>query len=102
MSTTGIVDWNTHDSTDLDYTPLPLTVRDNKEDDIQFTQEVRFASTPAAPLKLSDSIGLRWQAGAHGLHAELRPAGRQQHRGRRAVAVHPVPGGEHVAAGRAR
>ena len=64
LSTTGIVDWKTHDSTDLDYTPLPLTVRDNKEEDIQFTQEVRFASTPAATLKLSDSIGLRWQAGA--------------------------------------
>ena len=63
LSTTGIVNWNTHDSTDLDYTPLPLTVRDNKEDDIQFTQEVRFASTPKATLKLSDSIGLRWQAG---------------------------------------
>jgi iron complex outermembrane receptor protein len=63
MSTTGVVDWSTHDSTDLDYTPLPLTVRDNKEDDIQFTQEFRFASTPAAALKLSDGIGLRWQAG---------------------------------------
>jgi iron complex outermembrane receptor protein len=63
LSTTGIVDWSTHDSTDLDYTPLPLTVRDNKEDDIQFTQEVRFASTRKATLKLSDSIGLRWQAG---------------------------------------
>ena len=64
VSTTGVVDWSTHDSTDLDYTPLPLTVRDNKEDDIQFTQEVRFASTPSATLKLSDSVGLRWQAGA--------------------------------------
>ena len=64
LATTGIVDWKTHDSTDLDYTALPLTVRDNQEEDIQFTQEVRFASTPAGILKLSDRIGLRWQAGA--------------------------------------
>ena len=63
LSTTGFVDWSTHDSTDLDYTPLPLTVRDNQEDDKQFTQEFRFASTPAGSLKLSDSIGLRWQTG---------------------------------------
>jgi len=27
MSTTGVVDWSTHDSTDLDYTPLPLVTR---------------------------------------------------------------------------
>ncbi len=63
-STTGIVRWKTRDVTDLDYTPLPLVDRDNLEEDLQFTQEVRMASAAAAPLKLSDTIGLAWQAGA--------------------------------------
>ena len=30
---------------------------------MQFTQEVRFASAPAAPVKLSDAATLKWQAG---------------------------------------
>jgi iron complex outermembrane receptor protein len=64
LSTTGIVDWNTLDSTDLDYTPFPLSTRENKEEAVQFTQEVRFSSTAAAPIKVSDTSALRWQAGA--------------------------------------
>ena len=62
-TTTGIVGWNTADSTDLDYTPLPLITRDNDEDALQFTQEVRLASSPNAALRLSDAASLRWQAG---------------------------------------
>ncbi len=60
-STTGFVKWTTEDSTDLDYSALPLIVRDNDEEDFQFTQEVRVAS--AAPKKLSDSAALKWQSG---------------------------------------
>ena len=63
-STTGIVRWNTQDVTDLDYTPLPLITRDNTEEDLQFTQEVRFSSTPAAALKLSDTASFGWHLGA--------------------------------------
>jgi iron complex outermembrane receptor protein len=62
-STTGIVDWKTEDETDLDYTPLPLTTRSNTEEALQFTQEFRIASAAASPVKLSDTIGMRWQAG---------------------------------------
>ena len=47
--------WKTDDLTDLDYTPLPLVTRSNAEKDFQFTQEVRVASAPAAPVKLSDT-----------------------------------------------
>ena len=36
-------------------------MRDNDEDDFQFTQEVRVAS--AAPKKISDSAALKWQSG---------------------------------------
>ena len=60
-STTGFVKWKTEDSTDLDYSPLPLIIRDNAEEDFQFTQEVRLAS--AAPKKLSDTAALKWQTG---------------------------------------
>jgi iron complex outermembrane receptor protein len=62
-STTGIVRWTTHDQTDLDYSPLPLIIRDNREKDLQFTQEVRVASAAAAPLALASNVSLRWQAG---------------------------------------
>lgn len=63
-STTGIVRWKTQDVTDLDYTPIPLITRDNTEEDLQFTQEVRVASSPSAAVKLSDGATLAWQAGA--------------------------------------
>jgi iron complex outermembrane receptor protein len=61
-STTGVLRWKTVDSTDLDYTPLPLVRRDNSEDSTQFTQEVRLASAPTSPLQLGN-VPLRWQAG---------------------------------------
>jgi iron complex outermembrane receptor protein len=61
-TTTGFVRWTSEDSTDLDYSALPLITRLNSEKDFQFTQEVRFAS--AAPLTLRDRTDLRWQAGA--------------------------------------
>ena len=62
-STTGFVRWKTDDRTDLDYTPLPLILRSNEEQDAQFTQEFRLASTPASAVTLSDAASLRWQAG---------------------------------------
>ncbi|MEX2662913.1 MAG: TonB-dependent receptor [Vicinamibacterales bacterium] len=63
-STTGFVRWETFDATDLDYTPLPLVGRENAEEASQFSQEVRLASSAAAPLALSDGISLAWQTGA--------------------------------------
>jgi len=62
-SITGFVRWTTDDLTDLDYTPAPLLTRSNNEKDVQFTQEVRFASAPAGALKLSEAATLKWQAG---------------------------------------
>jgi iron complex outermembrane recepter protein len=62
-STTGFLKWKTEDATDLDYTPLPLIVRNNNEESFQFTQEVRVASAPNAALRLSDGAALKWQAG---------------------------------------
>ena len=62
-STTGFLKWKTEDATDLDYTPLPLIVRNNNEESFQFTQEVRVASAPNAAIRLSDGAALKWQAG---------------------------------------
>ena len=62
-STTGLVWWSTDDSTDLDYTPLPLVQRDNHEEDFQFTQEVRMSSARDAAIRLSDRVSLEWQSG---------------------------------------
>jgi iron complex outermembrane receptor protein len=62
-STTGFVSWETNDSTDLDYTPLPLVIRDNNETDLQFTQEVRVSSATDAAIRLSSNATLAWQAG---------------------------------------
>lgn len=63
QATTGFVKWNTEDETDLDYTPLPLAMRSNTEDDFQFTQELRLSSPENAPLRLSDTLTLKWQGG---------------------------------------
>ena len=63
-STTGLVRWKTQDVTDLDYSPVPLITRDNTEEDLQFTQELRFASSPTGAVKLSDTALLAWQTGA--------------------------------------
>jgi len=63
-TTTGFIRWKTQDLTDIDYTPFPAARRDNAEEDVQFTQEVRFASSPAASVKLSDRASLAWQTGA--------------------------------------
>lgn len=62
-STTGIVKWTTDDMTDLDYSPYPLVTRFNHEKDTQFTQEFRFASSPAGAVKLSDAATFKWQGG---------------------------------------
>jgi iron complex outermembrane receptor protein len=62
-STTGFVHWKTDDSTDLDYTALPLVTRSNAEKDSQITEEARVASSPSGAVRLSDSASLRWQAG---------------------------------------
>ena len=62
-TTTGIVWWKTDDRTDLDYTPAPLITRDNAERDLQFTQEIRLASSKDAPIAVSDDVTLKWQAG---------------------------------------
>lgn len=61
-SITGFVTWDTEDKTDLDYTPLPLAVRENLEDSTQFTQQVRVSSPDNAPLALGSTM-LKWQAG---------------------------------------
>jgi iron complex outermembrane receptor protein len=62
-ATTGFLSWNTEDLTDLDYSPLPLVTRDNREESFQFTQEVRVASPATAPLRFSDNAALKWQGG---------------------------------------
>ena len=61
-ATTGFVRWTTEDSTDLDYSIMPLIVRLNNEEAFQFTQEVRVSSV--APRTLTDKSTLRWQGGA--------------------------------------
>ena len=63
-TSTGIVDWRTQDETDLDYLPVSLATRANEEDSLQFTQEVRVASSAMRPLQLSNAVKLGWQAGA--------------------------------------
>ena len=63
FSTTGFVWWKTADLTDLDYTPLSILTRDNRERDLQFTQEFRVAPAKNAARALSKDITLRWQAG---------------------------------------
>ena len=62
-STTGYVSWDTNETTDLDYSPMPLITRANAEDQRQFTQEFRLASAAGAPARVSSAGTIRWQAG---------------------------------------
>ncbi len=62
-STSGYLWWNTVDSTDLDYTPLPLIRRYNEEEGNQFTQEFRLSSPAEEPLVFNPNAELHWQTG---------------------------------------
>jgi len=62
-TTSGFLKWKTQDLTDLDYTAYPIATRDNTEEDSQLTEEARFASSKAAPIRVSPSVTLKWQAG---------------------------------------
>lgn len=62
-SSTGVVRWATADATDLDYTVMPIATRTNDEEAVQVTQELRLASPASAPVRVSDTVSLRWQAG---------------------------------------
>ena len=62
-TTSGFLKWKTHDLTDLDYSAFPFATRDNKEEDFQFTEEARFASSKAAPIALGRNVTMKWQAG---------------------------------------
>ena len=62
---TGLVSWETDDLTALSYvpTPAPIGSRHDSQQDLQFTEELRFASAKDAPLVLSPELTLKWQAG---------------------------------------
>ena len=62
-SISGGVWWKNEGLTDLDYTPALGNTRDNVEEQHQFSQEFRVASSKDKPLKLSDSLDLSWQSG---------------------------------------
>ncbi|MCD6051882.1 MAG: TonB-dependent receptor, partial [Verrucomicrobia bacterium] len=65
-SITGIVGWETVDTTDIAYalTPVsPVILRSNTEKAGQFSQEFRVSSPADAPLELGDSLSLKWQTG---------------------------------------
>ena len=62
---TGLVSWQTEDMTDLDYTSDPslYSTRNNSEKEIQFTEELRLASSKDAPIELGEAFKLKWQTG---------------------------------------
>jgi iron complex outermembrane recepter protein len=62
-SNTGFLKWTAEDDTDLDYSPAPFATHLNSEEDVQFTQEFRVTSPANAPMRVTDSLMLAWQAG---------------------------------------
>lgn len=60
---TGVVWWKTRELTDLDYTGAQDGRRQDNQQDLQFTEELRFSSAKDAPLTLSENLKLKWQAG---------------------------------------
>ena len=86
-SVTGFLKWKTEDLTDLDYTAAPIATRSNAEEDFQFTEEVRFSSAKAAPIALSNTVALKWQAGLFLFTQHYKQDADQQLLALRAVAV---------------
>ena len=101
-ATTGFLDWKTVDSTDLDYTPLPLVTRDNTEESFQFTQEVRVANAANAPIDLSDSVALKWQAGVFFFTQNYEQNATRNFSAGFLSAFPALPGDADLTAGRAR
>jgi len=68
-SISGGVWWKNHGLTDLDYQTATLAngffyaTRDDAEQQHQFTQEFRFASSKDKPLSLTNALNMDWQAG---------------------------------------
>ncbi len=99
-ATTGFLNWKTVDSTDLDYTPLPLVTRDNTEESFQFTQEVRVANAVNAPIDLSDSVAPQVAGRRVLLHAELRAERDEKFLCRIPVSFPALPGDADLTASR--
>jgi iron complex outermembrane recepter protein len=68
-SISGGVWWKNHSLTDLDYqTAVPANgglyaVRDNADQQHQFTQEFRFSPAKERAIRINKALNLRWQAG---------------------------------------
>ena len=64
VSISGLVKWETHSATDLDYSPLPIMTRESMIRDLQLSQEFRWNSADDSPILLNEHMKLTWQAGA--------------------------------------
>jgi iron complex outermembrane receptor protein len=68
-SISGGLWWKNRSLTDLDYQAATLSngglfaIRENEDDQHQFTQEFRFSSARDKGFRLADSVSVRWQAG---------------------------------------
>lgn len=62
-STTGYVGWETHESSDLDYSAVPLITQLNQEQMRTWTQEFRFSNPANELVTLNEELKLSWQAG---------------------------------------
>lgn len=56
--------WKSYDRTDLDATGADMIRRENKEDQRAWTEELRISSPAESPVRLADSLTLRWLVGA--------------------------------------
>ncbi len=62
-STTGYVGWETDESSDLDYSAVPLITQLNQERMRTWTQEFRFSNPANELIALNEELKLSWQAG---------------------------------------
>ncbi|MFC1494908.1 TonB-dependent receptor [Thermodesulfobacteriota bacterium] len=64
ISISGLVKWETHSATDLDYSPLPALTRESMIRNLQLSQEFRWSSSKNSPIILNGQMKLAWQVGA--------------------------------------
>jgi iron complex outermembrane receptor protein len=62
-STTAYVGWETHESSDLDFSAVPLITQLNQERMRTWTQEFRFSNPANELVTLNEELKLSWQAG---------------------------------------
>jgi iron complex outermembrane receptor protein len=69
-SITAYQDWDVLETSDFDFSPLDLIRRTTMEDQAYLSQELRFASSEQAAVRLGDDVSMSWLTGVQAFVAD--------------------------------